>query len=279
MFPYFFVFGKMITTYFLMSLIGVFVAGIFACYLARKRVGDDNDIIVVLLFSSIGIILGGHIFYGLTNIRLIPTLFSAETFEQFIERASTVFGGSVFYGGLFGAIAASSLAIHAKKLSFVVYSDMLTPVIPLFHSFARCGCFLSGCCYGIECKFGITITGNTLVPQINDVPRFPVQLLEAALNVLLFMLLYGLYKKSITTCTALQGKLLPIYLLCYSVIRFFDEFLRGDDIRGFIFGLSTSQFISILLFAISALVLAKCGIHAFHKQKKEHDTSHRTTTH
>ncbi len=272
MFPYFTVFGKMITTYFLMSLIGVFAAGLFACYLARKRVGDDNDIIVVLLFSSIGIILGGHIFYGLTNIRLIPTLFSAETFKQFMERAITVFGGSVYYGGLFGAIAVASLAIHAKKLSFAVYSDMLTPVIPLFHSFARCGCFLSGCCYGIEYKFGITITGNTLVPQINDVPRFPVQLLEAALNVLLFMALYRMYKKSTTTHTALQGKLLPIYLLFYSVVRFFDEFLRGDDIRGFILGLSTSQFISVFLFAVSAVVLAKWGMHAFHK-KREHNTS------
>ncbi|MBQ9862015.1 MAG: prolipoprotein diacylglyceryl transferase [Clostridia bacterium] len=267
MFPYFTVFGKMITTYFLLSLIGVFVAGIFTCHLARKRVGDDNDTIIVLLFSSIGVLLGGHLLYGLTNIRFIPTLFTAETVDQLIERAVTVFGGSVFYGGLFGAILVATIAIRAQKLNFSVYSDMLTLAIPLFHSFARCGCFFSGCCYGIECDFGITVTGNTLVPQINDVPRFPVQLLEAVLNILLFAVLYGLYKKSLTTHTALQGKLLPIYLLSYSVIRFFDEFLRGDDIRGFIFGLSTSQFISIFLFAISSIILIKSTIHTSHKKE------------
>jgi phosphatidylglycerol:prolipoprotein diacylglycerol transferase len=96
-------------------------------------------------------------------------------------------------------------------MDFAVFSDMAAVIIPLFHSFARVGCFLGGCCYGIESKFGFTAHGNHLVPDVNDVSRFPVQLLEAALNLVLFFLLYYIYKRSLTS-DFLKGKIMFIYL-------------------------------------------------------------------
>lgn len=254
MFPYITVFGRVFTLYMIMSLIGIFVAGIFMCRLTKKRGLDDNDTIVLLLFSAIGVLLGGHILYGITNIKYIPYIFSAESFKEFVSAVTLVFGGSVFYGGLLGGLLAGAITIKLKKHEFAVFSDMAAVVIPLFHAFARVGCFLSGCCYGIESKFGFTVHNNTLVEEINGVSRFPVQLLEATLNILLFLLLWYMYNRSLTA-NALKGKIMPIYLLLYSVIRFFDEFLRGDEIRGFLFGLSTSQIISIILFAVSVNIL------------------------
>ncbi|MBQ8267071.1 MAG: prolipoprotein diacylglyceryl transferase, partial [Clostridia bacterium] len=100
MFPYFIIFGKMITTYFLLALIGAFVAGVFACVLARKRGLDDNNIIIILLFSAVGAILGGHILYGITNIKLIPEIFNSHNFSELTKNLQAVFGGAVFYGGL-----------------------------------------------------------------------------------------------------------------------------------------------------------------------------------
>ena len=41
------------------------------------------------------------------------------------------------------------------------------------------------------------------------------------------------------------------YMLMYPAARFVLEFFRGDAIRGFLFGLSTSQWISIGLFAVA----------------------------
>ena len=114
------------------------------------------------------------------------------------------------------------------------------------HGFARIGCFLAGCCYGVECEFGFTAHGNDLVPAVNDVSRFPVQLLESLGCFLIFFLILYLYRKG-----KLTGRLLFVYLGVYAVLRFCDEFLRGDAIRGFIFGLSTSQFISIFMALIS----------------------------
>ena len=265
MFPTINIFGKTFTTYLILSLIAAFAAGMFACKLTKKRGEDDNEAIIVMLFSTIGIFIGGHLLYGITNIKNIPSLFVAENFHQFLDRAYFIFGGSVFYGGLIGAIIAALITIKVRNLPLRVYSDILSVAIPLFHSIARVGCFLSGCCYGIESEFGFTVYNNTLVPSINGVSRFPVQLLEACLNLLIFFMLLIIYKKSLSY-QFLQGKLIFIYLFSYSVVRFFVEFLRGDEIRGFIFGISTSQFISILLFILSAVTLSALFIKEKRKQ-------------
>jgi prolipoprotein diacylglyceryltransferase len=57
-----------------------------------------------------------------------------------------------------------------------------------------------------------------------------------------------------------DGEIFVLYLALYAVARFFIEFLRGDEDRGFVFHhlLSTSQFIAILAFATAvwmALIL------------------------
>ncbi len=240
----------------IMAIVGALVAGIIACRVAKKRGYDDNDMIIVLLCSTAGVLVGGHILYGITNIKYFPALLKAESIIQFFQLVGTIFGGSVFYGGLIGGIIAAVITIRVKKLPLAGFADIITVCIPIFHAFARVGCFLSGCCYGIESEFGFTAHGNTLVPDVNDVSRFPVQLLEAALNLVLFAVLILLYRKISGKGGFFDGKLIFIYLICYSIIRFGDEFLRGDAIRGFVFGtLSTSQFISIVLFIISVTVL------------------------
>ncbi|MBQ8494155.1 MAG: prolipoprotein diacylglyceryl transferase [Clostridia bacterium] len=253
MLPTITLFGKTIGTYVIMALIGGLLAGVYACRAAAKRGQDDNDIIVVLLFAALGCLLGGHLLYALTNLPAVYQIFFAESFTDFLRRAVTGFGGSVFYGGLFGGIAAAALTMHIKRMNIALCADILTPAIPLFHAFARVGCFLGGCCYGIESPLGFAAHGNPLVPAVNDVSRFPVQLLEAVLNAVLFLVLLRLYSQS-RQKPALQGKLLLIYLPCYAVMRFFIEFLRGDEIRGFVGGLSTSQFISLLLLVTVAVV-------------------------
>lgn len=72
---------------------------------------------------------------------------------------------------------------------------------------------------------------------------FPVQLTEAVFNfILAAVLLIYLRKKGPVIGT------IYIYIISYSVARFILEFLRGDaSERGFIYFLSTSQIISIIL--------------------------------
>lgn len=268
MFPMINIFGKEFSTYMLSSLVGIFAAGIFVCRKAKKRGHNDNDFITMLLVSAIGIFLGGHILFGITNIQGFIILFSdwskyVNSFGDFIDCMAVLLGGSVFYGGLLGGLLAGFIYGKIKKFDMKEYSDIVAPAIPLFHCFGRIGCFLGGCCFGIESEFGYTIHNNELLPILNGVNRFPVQLLEATLNLGLFILLAYFLKKDM-----FKGKLLVIYLLLYSIIRFFDEFLRGDIYRGYLFGLSTSQIISILLFlaSITFLLVQK---HKSHKKQQE----------
>ena len=213
MYPFVDIFGRTIGTYGIMVGIGIIVTGIVFLLILRKKEVYLEDVAMTGLFFAAGAVIGSHIVYGLTNTTKIIDLFR-----------------------------------HMSEYSFIVMFDGVAIVIPLFHTFGRIGCFLGGCCFGVECKFGITIHNNTLYPAINDVNRLPIQLIEAGCNFILFWVLLFLYKKN-----KFQKRLLIVYLFAYPVIRFIDEFFRGDDIRGFLFGLSTSQIISILLFAFATV--------------------------
>lgn len=256
MFSSFELLGKTISTYTIAALIGVFAAGIYACRKAKKRGYDDNDMIVTLLISAIGVLVGGHLLYGMTNFSYWYVLTSAESFQKFIEYAVLVFGGSVFYGGLLGGMLAGSIYIRKKGLDFDVFTDIAAPAVPLFHCFGRIGCFFGGCCYGVECEFGITFH-NSMLEEANGVSRFPIQLVEAAFNLCLFLLLNYLLSKN-----KAKGKLFCVYLLCYAPARFGFEFLRGDELRGFLFGLSTSQLISIAIVIGTIFYMIKRSISA-----------------
>lgn len=258
----FVLFNKEISIYMIFIMIGIFTAGILACRVARKRGHDDNDMISILLFAAIGALFGGHILYGFTNFNYMVDVVMGriiiDSFNTFVQTSNLIFGGSVFYGGLLGSIFAGYQYGKYKKFDLKEYSDMLAPIIPFFHMFGRIGCFLGGCCYGVESKFGFVYTNNPVV-QANGVSRFPVQLLEALFNLLLFSLLYYFLNRH-----KWKGKLLYLYLLSYSLFRFLTEYLRGDSYRGFLWGLSTSQIISILIFTVTFIT----GIVVYYKDKR-----------
>ena len=247
MFPGFELFGRFVSSYVLMALAGIFTAGPFAMIQYRKRTGNSYNMLIVMLFSAIGIFLGGSLLYGITNIQYWYLLFQAKDFGEFIQTAYIIFGGSVFYGGLLGGMGVAAIVIKVRKLSFGDVTDCAAPAAPLFHCFGRIGCFLGGCCYGMESDFGF-IYEHSLVEQANGVRRFPVQLAEALCLLIIFIVLWQLLKRG-----RLKGRLFAAYLLMYAPVRFILEFFRGDEYRGFLFGLSTSQIISI---AIAVCTLA-----------------------
>ncbi|MEK7833967.1 MAG: prolipoprotein diacylglyceryl transferase family protein, partial [Acidobacteriota bacterium] len=75
----------------------------------------------------------------------------------------------------------------------------------------------------------------------------PTQLYEAAALLVIFVVLLWMFRHR-----KFHGQIVLAYALLYSVARFTVEFWR-DDPRGEIWGLSTSQFIAVLLF-IGAVV-------------------------
>jgi len=248
MLPYIEIFGRQIPMYGLTSMIGLVLAGFILCYRIKKAGYDENDTILFILTLAVGMVVGGSILYAITNIHLLLAInYPGEIMRVLV----TMFSGMVFYGGLIGACIAGLIFLKIKKLPKNVYMDNCALFAPIFHGFARVGCFFGGCCYGIEWEHGFSAAHvEQKLTQIGDVPRFPVQLLEAGCNFILALVIYLILRKGL-----LKERVFYLYLLCYSVIRFFDEFLRGDEIRGFVGALSTSQFISIFVFAFAAFML------------------------
>lgn len=226
--------------------IGLLIGTLIAMYTAKKYDIEKLDIVLSTILAGIGLIIGAKILYMLTVIPEIASNFSFVK-KHVLETLIYSFSGYVFYGGLIGALLGYFFYCKWFKIDFKSVINVITPVIPLVHSFGRIGCFLGGCCYGIEYhgRFAIQFPYNEYVSELNAVPRFPVQLLEAGINLLLFLalMIYGRKRRK-------PGVLLGIYLICYAIIRFTLEFFRGDVERGIFFGISTSQWISLCLIFI-----------------------------
>jgi phosphatidylglycerol:prolipoprotein diacylglycerol transferase len=193
----FFVFGKEISSYAVCAFIGAMLTGTFAFIKAKKSGLDEVRMTFMLMFSVIGVLIGGHLLYGITNIDKFWLFAKVKNFNGFITLISLIFGGQVFYGGLFGGIAAAVIFAGITRLeNFSAYTDIMAAGVPLFHFFGRIGCFLGGCCYGIECDFGFT-THNSLIASANGVNRFPVQLFEAGFCLLLALFMIRLMKSKL----------------------------------------------------------------------------------
>lgn len=254
MYPIFEVFGRTVGSYAVCSFIGLFIAVVVATKLAKKIKMSFEDVILLVLTVACGILIGGSFVYALTNVEKIircvnivveKIMTNSLSFSLIKYIVSECFGGMVFYGGFIGATLALIIHIKISKIySKKEIIDIFAICVPLFHTFGRIGCFLGGCCYGIESKFGF-IAHNELLPEMSGVRRFPVALIESGLNFLIFLFLLYLFKKE-----RICNKLLFVYMIIYPTIRFCLEFLRGDEIRGIFFGLSTSQWISIIIFVV-----------------------------
>lgn len=252
MFPALTVFGRELPTYMLCALFGALSALFVSAVVGKKRGLDDVTIITLGVLSFVGVGVGGCLLYGLTRIRALGYILShlelIRSFDDFVTAVKLVFGGSVFYGGLIGMILVSLCYVRKKRLSRD-YIDLTAAAIPLFHAWGRIGCFLGGCCFGIESSFGF-VYHNSPVAEANGVRRLPVALFEAAFNAALCIFLFVCFRKK-----KYRGRLLNIYLYAYPLWRFGIEFFRGDAYRGFLWGLSTSQWVSILLVAVNTAAL------------------------
>ncbi|MCL2251439.1 MAG: prolipoprotein diacylglyceryl transferase [Treponema sp.] len=245
-----------------MMISGVLAFGFYAGLTAVKRKYNFIDMLMFFFILSIGVIFGSHLLYALVHYK--NTFNELENIKQknIISAIGSIFGGRTFYGGLIGALVLGWFVILKDK-NYIKYFDIIALGIPLFHFFAKIGCFLAGCCYGIESKIGFKYIDNHSA-ETDEIIRLPVQLLESFFCIILFFYLNYLFIKN-----KFENKLIYLYLLIYSAGRFFIEYLRGDASRGIWFHLSTSQIISILI--ILFILISSFIFYNKHKNNKRTD--------
>jgi len=174
----------------------------------------------------------------------------------------TFLAGGVFYGGFIAALLFAVWYIRLHHLPAWKVVDVYAPAISLGLGLGRIGCFAAGCDYGkpTTSAWGVVFT-DPLAHQVAgtplNIPLIPTQPIMCLASLSIFAILIWRYPRK-----AGDGEIFVLYLALYAGARYFIEFLRGDEDRGFVFNhlLSTSQFIAILALAAAvwlALILRR----------------------
>lgn len=170
------------------------------------------------------------------------------------ELVSLARSGGVFYGGLILAVIVSIWYIRRQGLPLWTTCDVFAPGIALGHVVGRLGCLMAGCCFGKPADVPWAITFIDPAASVNGtplgVPLHPTQLYEAGAELVILGLLLATERRG----RPFPGRTFWTYMLLYAVSRYVVEFYRGDP-RGVVLGMSTSQFISLLIGPLSVVML------------------------
>ncbi|MFQ3675132.1 MAG: prolipoprotein diacylglyceryl transferase [Endomicrobiia bacterium] len=244
MFPIFFRIGNLsLRTYGLFVAIGVLVAYNYVLKNAYRRQVGREFVSNLSFFSLITGFLGARLLYVFLNF---------DYYKNDLLSVIKIWeGGLVLYGGILFGLIFGIIFIKTSKQNFLELCDLYAPSLFLGLSIGRLGCFFAGCCYGRETSsfLGIIFSNvDSLAPL--GVKLFPTQLFESAYSILIFAVVHKFFINK-----KLRHKLLFFGLIFYSILRFFNEFLRGDYRGEYVFGLSPAQFISIILIILNFLVI------------------------
>lgn len=251
-------FGHTIPTYGLCFIFAIFLPTFLAVWRLKRLHGNVDNMITIAASTIAGAIFGARVLYALATYGL------TGVYERIMALDFSFFQGSgmVFYGGLIGGIGCAILCMKiVHETQYNLLATAITPCIPFGHAIGRVGCMLAGCCYGLPYE---GVGALHLIDAGIEYPVFPIQALEAGLNILLGIVLL-LYTKNRKPTI----KVIYAYLMCYSIIRFILEFFRGDAVRGIYAGISTSQWISLLLFVISVWAMMRTKKQRINADKSE----------
>jgi phosphatidylglycerol:prolipoprotein diacylglycerol transferase len=159
-------------------------------------------------------------------------------------------GGMSFHGGLLGIILSSIIFAKKNNQDPFEYMDLVSLVAPIGIFFGRLANFINSELYGktTEVLWSVTFT------KVDDLPRHPSQLYEAILEgAILFLILIYFRKKNYLTK---PGLISGLFLIFYSIFRFFVEFFRvPDEQLGYlILNLSMGQIISLIFVTIGTIL-------------------------
>ncbi len=173
-------------------------------------------------------------------------------------------GGLTFYGGFIAATVGAVLLFRRDRFPLWKGVDMGGMMVPIGLGIGRLGCLLGGCCFGVSCERPWALQFPSHSPASEwqfreklvssaanlSLPVHPTQIYEAfcALLIAVINILFVQGRKRY------DGQVFVAFLSAYGASRFAIEFWRSDD-RGGVFGLSTSQWISL------GMIAAALGLH------------------
>ena len=210
-------------------------------FIKNSNISEKFDDYITYLI--IGIILGGRLGYVIFY-----------NFNYYLHNFLDIFkiwqGGMSFHGGLLGIILSSIIFAKKNNQDPFEYMDLVSLVAPIGIFFGRLANFINSELYGktTEVLWSVTFT------KVDNLPRHPSQLYEAVLEgAILFLILMYFRKKNYLTK---PGLISGLFLIFYSIFRFFVEFFRvPDEQLGYlILNLSMGQIISLIFVTIGTIL-------------------------
>ena len=239
--------------------------GFILCYLSARRMASatgriPEQVDAIVMIAALCGVVGARIIYVIQN-------WTAEFADAPMNMFMVWKGGLVFYGGFLLVLAglAAYARMHREPIRGLL--DFCSVFLPLGQAFGRLGCFMHGCCFGGFCTvegLGVRFpkgspawlhqvaAGDLPNTAAISLPVWPTQLIESVGCLILFGILWKLYRAK-RTCLGLTA---GIYGIGYAVLRFVGECFRDDPRGAQILGLSFSQCISVgVLLAGAVLIL------------------------
>lgn len=203
----------------------------------------------IMVYAILGIVLGGRLGYVLFYK---PGYYFTHPQEIFMVWQ----GGMSFHGGLLGMISAMALFCRKFKLSFLGVMDLLAIAAPIGICLGRLANFVNGELFGrvTDSPYGM------IFPEGGDLPRYPSQLIEAALEgVVLFALLLATAR--FTRALEHKGRMGGLFLIGYSLARTASEHFREpDSFIGFLpGGVTMGQVLSTPMLLIGLYLVFRRG--------------------
>ena len=229
------IFSLEIRWYSLAYIFGIIFAWI---YCKKILINDRNysklfdDLISYLI---IGIILGGRLGYVLFyNLKYY--------LNNLIEIPMIWQGGMSFHGGLIGVLFATIIFSKKHNVNKYIFLDLIAVSAPIGIFLGRISNFINSELYGRETD----VFWSVVFVKIDNVGRHPSQIYEAVFEgiILFFIMLLCVKKKYLLK----PGLISSLFLIFYSLFRFFIEFFRvPDEHLGFVFlNLTMGQIISLI---------------------------------
>jgi len=225
-----------------------YIAGIIIGWLLCKKIliqkSDINEKFDdYITYLVIGMIIGGRLGYIIFY-----------NFSYYINNFFDIFkvweGGMSFHGGLIGIIIASILFSKKHNQDSFLYMDLVSLVAPIGIFFGRLANFINSELYGTPTDIPWAVT----FIQVDNLSRHPSQLYEEILEgiILFIILMYFKNKDYLKKPGLISG----LFLIFYSIFRFFIEFVRVPDeqLGHLIFELSMGQIISLIFFVIGIIL-------------------------
>lgn len=249
--------------YGLMYVIAI-VVGIFLTRREAARKGLSlslDDILDFVLIAVPVAIIGARLYY--VAFQWSNFYVPGDALKTCINIIAIWEGGLAIHGGILAGLLMLWVYSRWKKVSLWQFADAVAPSMILGQALGRFGNFMNGDAYGtpigpqwppwLDWVGVVYKEGTPGFQQFGDIPTHPTMLYEMCGDLIIFGLLMWLRTKNFQ-----DGFIASLYIVLYSFLRFWMEFLRADALWLIPDVLRAAQVISVILFILfGGLILWK----------------------